>query len=218
MRISNCWYESVCTNECSNNCIRYIEMQYLMDSSNIPPARQQPVVLHPPACDYDAFCRLADIKDCIGDFVKAGSNVYITSSVTGNGKTSWAIKLMLKYFDTVWAGNGCKPRGVFVHVPTFLLKCKEFGKNDTKFEDLKSNINNVDLVIWDDIASNELSTYDCGQLLMYLDTRISNMKSNIYTGNLNTQELIQRALGSKLASRIWSTNTEIVKFEGADRR
>lgn len=189
-----------------------------MDNSGIPAPRQRPVILSPSKCDYNAFCDLADIKDDIKNFVENGKSLYITSATTGNGKTTWAIKLMLKYFDTIWAGNGFKVRGLFVHVPTFLLKCKEFGKTDEDFDDFKSMLSYVDLVIWDDIASNELSTYDCGQLLMYLDNRVSNMKSNIYTGNLNSLSLIQKALGSKLASRIWSSNTKIVTFEGGDRR
>ena len=218
MRNSECWYEEVCNADCSPSCIRFLEMQYLMDNSNIPKARQSVVPLYPSQCDVDAFYRLADIKADITEFVKYGRNLYITSKVTGNGKTTWAIKLMLKYFDSIWAGNGFKVRGLFVHVPTFLLKCKEFNKNDPEFDEFKDRLYDVDLVIWDDIASNDLSTYDCGQLLMYLDTRISNQKSNIYTGNLTTPQLVQNSLGAKLASRLWSTTTEVIKLEGADRR
>ena len=221
MLASKCWYEEVCdlySDNCTDTCIRYKEMNYLISRSNIPESRQMPQSLYPSKCDYDAFCRLAEIKDNIDEFVADGKNLYITSESTGNGKTTWAIKLMLKYFDIMWAGNGFKERGLFIHVPTFLLKCKDFGNKDSDFDRLKELIPEVDLVIWDDIASTELSAYDYSQLLMYLDMRISDYKSNIFTGNVTSRDNLQKALASKLTSRIWSNNTEIVTFKGEDRR
>ena len=216
-----CWYSGVCdlySDNCTDACIRYKEMRYLVDNSNIPENRQVPQSLSSPKCDYEAFCRLADIKNNIAEFVADGKNLYITSENTGNGKTSWAIKLMLRYFDIMWAGNGFQERGIFIHVPTFLLKCKDFGTKDSDFERIKELLPNVDLVIWDDIASTELSAYDYSQMLMYLDVRISNNKSNIFTGNITSRDNLQKALAGKLTSRIWSNNTEIITFKGGDRR
>ena len=218
MKNSDCWYKDVCVKECTSNCLRYLEMKYLMDNSNIPKVRQLPTILKAPTCDYDVFTILADIKNNIVQVVKDGSNVYIASNVTGNGKTSWAIKLMLKYFDCIWAGNGFKPRGVFIHVPTFLLKCKDFSNKDPEFEYIKQLITSVDLIIWDDIASTDISAYDYSQLLMYIDIRVSNKLSNIYTGNLITEQALQKSLGAKLTSRIWSNDTNIVIFNGGDKR
>lgn len=218
---SKCWYDEVCdlkSDDCIDSCIRYKEMHYLVSTSNIPENRQFPQSLSAPRCDYDSFCRLSEIKSAIDEFVADGKNLYITSENTGNGKTSWAIKLMLKYFDIMWAGNGFKERGLFVHVPTFLLKCKDFNNKDSDFEHIKDILPDVDLVIWDDIASTELSAYDYSQLLMYLDIRISNYKSNIFTGNITNRDNLQKALSSKLTSRIWSNNTEIITFRGGDRR
>ena len=218
---SDCWYNKVCdsySDNCIDSCIRYKEMRYLVDNSNIPENRQVPQSLSAPNCDYEAFCRLAEIKDDITEFVAEGKNLYITSESTGNGKTSWAIKLILKYFDMMWAGNGFKERGLFIHVPTFLLKCKDFSTKDSDFERIKELLPNVDLVIWDDIASTELSAYDYSQMLMYLDVRISNNKSNIFTGNITSRDNLQKALAGKLTSRIWSNNTEIITFKGGDRR
>lgn len=218
MEAFKCWYASVCTQECKPSCIRYLEMKYLMDTSGIPKNRQMPSTLSAPKCDYEAYCRLADIKNNITDFVDSGLSFYITSETTGNGKTSWAIKLLTKYFDCVWAGNGFRPRGLFIHVPTFLLKCKDFNNRDEAFEEMKRVIADVDLVVWDDIASTSVSSYDYSQLLMYMDVRASNGKSNIYTGNITDRATLQKALGSKLTSRIWSDDTEIIQFQGGDMR
>lgn len=211
-----CWYKTVCENMvCNNNCIRFIEMSYLMDSSNIPINRQIPTQLIPQDCDYDSFCKLASIKDNIESFVDKGTQLYITSRYTGNGKTSWAIKLLLKYFDTIWAGNGCRIRGIFIHTPTFLTKLKQFDVKDKKFEELKKHLLECDLVVWDDIGANDMSAYDHTQLLTYIDQRVLNCKSNIYTGNLSRNDL-DKSLGVRLASRILSG--EIIELFGKDRR
>ena len=217
--LEKCWYENVCTKfspNCKTSCIRYLEMIHLMDKSNIPSSKWFPTTLTPDDCDYDAFCDLADIKDNITDFVSKGSNLYLYSTKTGNGKTTWAIKLMLKYFNDVWPGNGFKCRGIFINVPTLLTRLKNFNSVDEDFERIKAELPNVDLVIWDDIASTELSSYDHSQLLTYIDQRILADKSNIFTGNLGNPE-ITKALGTRLASRVWNNSIRI-ELKGRDKR
>lgn len=215
--MTSCWYRKVCTfGMCNSNCIRYLEMNALMEQSNLPKSKQVSKKLTPDDCDYYAFCDLSEIKDNIIDFVDSGKNLYIYSSITGNGKTSWAIKLLLKYFDSIWAGNGFKCRGIFIHTPTFLAKLKDFNNVDPEFESLKLHLTTVDLVVWDDIASTDMSSYDHSQLLSYIDQRILSEKSNIFTGNRNEEEM-EKALGSRLASRIWNSSQRI-KLKGLDKR
>lgn len=40
MSIDKCWYQQICnkynTTQCNTNCIRYSEMNYLIQSSNLP--------------------------------------------------------------------------------------------------------------------------------------------------------------------------------------
>lgn len=215
MKNEKCWYKDVCTIECTNSCLRYIEMKFLMDNSDIPPTKQIPDKLTPEVQDLDAFTKLNELKLDIVDFVTSGKNLYLWSEHTGNGKTSWALKLMLKYFDEIWAGNGFRVRGKFVHVPTFLLQLKNF--NDPLSEEYKNDILNCDLLILDDIASVGISQYDLSQLLLYIDNRSLNGKSIIYTGNLDMHNM-DKVLGSRLTSRIWSKTTTIVELKGADRR
>ena len=213
----DCWYREVCTQDCSFSCIRYLEMSYLMENSGIPKSKQKPIDLYPSDEDYDAFVRLAEIKQHIDEFVKDGRNLYITSAKTGNGKTSWAIKLLMKYFDKVWAGNGFNVRGYFIHIPSLLLNLKDFNNPNTDINKIKKNLLTADLVVWDDIASTVVSNYDYSQLLMFIDTRCLNDKANIYTGNLNTKSALNKMLNDKLASRIWELS-EIVELKGKDRR
>lgn len=211
-RKADCWYNKVCSYDSCINCIRYAEMKYLMENSGIPKARQMPISLEA-GRDYDAFVSLALIKDNILQFVERGDNLYICSEETGNGKTSWAIKILLKYFDRVWAGNGFKVRGYFQHVPMLFNTLKDFSNNH---DALKYTLENADLVVWDDIAATKLSDYDINQLLIYLDKRIIDSKSNIFTGNITSQDKLIKVLGSRLASRIWSST--IVELKGKDRR
>lgn len=189
-------------------------MKYLMDNSGIPKNRQIPKSLVADI-DLEPYSKLADIKADIVNFVNNGENLFICSKYTGNGKTSWSLKLLLKYFDEIWAGNGFRVRGVFVNVPTLLLQLKNF--NHPLSEEYKRNLMEADLVVWDEIASTSISTYDYGNLLMFLDYRFSAGKSNIFTSNATTQEDIEKSVGSKLTSRIWNCS-EIIEFRGKDRR
>lgn len=192
-------------------------MHYLMNTSGIPVPRQYPTKLTPEPIDMDSFVRLKNIKDNIEQFVDGGDNIYIVSENFGNGKTTWAIKLMQQYFDKIWSMNGFVTRGVFINVPTFLTKVKEgFTEKDGFFEMLKKKLPTVELVIWDDIAATKLSAYDHNLLLAYIDQRGLNKLANIYTGNILPKDLLP-ALGSRLTSRIGSESS-VIQLKGTDRR
>lgn len=213
---SDCWYAKYCAitdDDCIDHCLRYEEMKYLMDNSGIPKVRQMPAELTPTCIeDLASFRHLAEIKTNIAKLVENGYNLCIVSNNTGNGKTSWAIKIMLRFFNDVWAGNGFRVRGMFVHVPTLLLQLKDF--NNPLSKEYKDNLMNCDLVIWDDIASSGISNYDYTQLLSYIDQRILNKKSNIYTSNVADD--MNRIMGERLTSRI--NSSEIVRLHGKDER
>lgn len=213
----DCWYRSVCTYEQCVNCIRYSEMRYLMENSGLPKKRQYPVVLNGDR-DLKAFLELDKIRNDIINFVGNGESLYIFSEYTGNGKTSWAIKLLLKYFDSIWAGNGFRVRGYFQHVPTLFNVLKDFSNSTNELKtELKHRLETVDLVVWDDIASTKMSDYDQQQLLIIIDSRVSEGLSNIYTGNITSHEALTKSVGDRLASRIWNMST-LVEFKGKDRR
>jgi DNA replication protein DnaC len=217
----NCWYKNQCpkfNNEhCNASCIRYMEIDFLMYESRIPKNRQLPSVLNAEKVDYKAFIELNNIKENILDFTEKGGNLYIFSENFGNGKTSWAIKIMLKLFNDVWAGNGFKVRGLFIHVPSFLVQLKEnIRREKSGFSEFLSNIEKVDLVIWDDIASTKLSEYDHCNLLTYIDSRMLSQYSNIYTGNFAKDELIEN-IGNRLASRVWGSS-KIIELKSNDKR
>lgn len=216
---NKCWYHEVCNASCSDHCIRFMEMQFLLEHSGIPRARQDPKVLTliPEQCDLAVFRELQLIKQQIVNVVQNGKSLYIYSEYFGNGKTTWAIKLLLKYFDCVWNGNGFRVRGLFIHVPSFLNRLKDnINKPDAAFLNMKDLIKDVDVVVWDDIGACKLSEYDHSILLSYIDERVLKNLANIYTGNLYGNAL-QKALGGRLHSRVWSASS-LFELKGHDRR
>ena len=219
MRVEECWYLGTCPkspHDCSETCLRYAEMLHLVQQSNIPESKWFPLKLRP-GKDLEKFKRLQQIKANIEDWVKSGNSLYIYSDAFGNGKTSWSIKLMLAYFNSIWAGNGFRTRGVFISVPEFMDRSRELINNrDENFVKLREAIINCDLVIWDDITSTKLTDFNHSLLLNFIDARALANKSNIFTGNVDYQGMAQN-LGGRLASRVWN-GSEIIQFVDCDKR
>lgn len=155
--------------------------------------------------------------ECMCIKLDSESELYLTNDCIVTHNTSWAIKMLQEYFNQVWYGNRYRCRGLFIFVPGFLNDIKKNINNPSReFNDLVSRISKADLVVWDDIGANKLSEFDHTQLLSYIDQRNLDLKSNIYTGNLDYNEL-QEALGNRLLSRVWN-NSIRVKLLGEDRR
>ena len=213
MKLQDCLFKSVCVNKCSEYCERYIQMERLFELSNLPENYRTPVKILSVDEDKPSYIDLANIKENIVDFVSKGKNLYICSSTCGNAKTTWAVKLMLRYFCEKWPNSYDLTRGLYIHVPKFLSDLKNF---DNPPEYL-SRITEADLVIWDDIALAKLSTYEHDRLLQFIDNRMANNKSNIYTSNVVNSSDLTKMVGGRLASRIYSFSKRIT-FNAGDFR
>jgi DNA replication protein DnaC len=193
-------------------------MKWQMQHSGLPEAKQRPITLYlteDNSGDEKAFHRLADIRKNIVEFVESGNNLYICSKWTGNGKTSWAIKMLHTYFHHTAVGNYENLKGMFVSTTELLLQLKDF--NNPLSKSYLENLKNVDLVIWDDIVVSGMSQYDFTQLYTIIDRRILAEKSNIFTSNQPTVEGFANLMGNRLASRIYYTS-EIIELKGKDMR
>ena len=217
MNIQSCWYKRICTEQCSENCIRYKLMYSLFKQSNLPEAlwNYKELICHEK--DLQVYKQLQAKSDAILNFIEAGNNLYIYSENCGNGKTTWAIRLMYSYFDKIWHKSCFDCKALFVSVPKFLYNCKRSISQDVKgFEELCNLISEVDLVIWDDIGEMKASDYEHQILFQYIDYRINSKKSNIYTSNKNKEQL-EDVLGVRLASRIYNCS-ECIEFLEEDKR
>lgn len=216
-RNSDCWYLDTCDDDCST-CAVFFQMNWQMEHSGLPKAKQRPIALYltdDNSGDKQAFHKLADIRKDIVNFVEQGKNLYICSKWTGNGKTSWAIKMLHTYFHHTAVGNYDNLKGMFVSTADLLLRLKDF--NNPVSKTYRDNLENVDLVIWDDIALTNISQYDYTQFYNIIDKRILAEKSNIFTTNCTSVEELAELVGAKIASRIYYTS-EIIELKGKDMR
>ena len=167
--------------------------------------------------DLEQFKQLAGIEQNIVAFIKEGKNLYLHSSNCGNGKSSWSLRLVEAYFNKIWARTEPKCRVLFISVPRFLLALKDdITTRNAYVAYIKENVLEADLVIWDDIAAKMGSEFELTHLLNIIDSRLALGKSNIYTSNLNRQQLYN-ALGERLTSRIANMSID-VELHGADKR
>jgi DNA replication protein DnaC len=190
-------------------------MKWQFDNSGLPKSKYMPIRLSPQSNDRRAFERLADIREDIDEFVEQGRNLYICGKTPGNGKTSWAIKMLQTYFHYKAETNMWNLKGMFVSVPTYLLSAKDF--NNPMSSEYKKNLRNVDLLILDDIAVTGISEYDYLQLFTLIDERMLAEKSIIFTSNVTNVNALVKSVGDRLASRIWN-NSEVVEIKGGDMR
>lgn len=192
-----------------------------LKNSQIPKRYLQEIPLIPANKDEQTFDKLAEIKNNSINFVKAGSNILICSNRVGNGKTSWATKILKAFIHDV---SGYKaPRNcpaLFINVSNFLNEKKlAIGNPEmlAKVNDIEQKILTVPLVVFDDLCVKGLSEYDMSNLYYWVDTRVNNCLSTIYTSNLLPTQL-EKSLDSRLFSRIYGFSKTFIIEDGDHRK
>lgn len=218
----NCWYKKVCKSGLcgmgdENFCVRHYKMHYLTAKATLEGKERFTIPLQPDAKDLDAFRRLSEIRGDINSFVGEGKNLLIHSQNCGNGKTEWAKKLIMSWFNSIWHTTPFKCRGLFIFMPKFIQSAKDnISKESEYFNYVMENIYDADLVVFDEINYKSWSNYELELLFNIISRRISEGKSNIYTTNYSL-DVISERLGPRLASRVIG-GSELIEFKGADRR
>lgn len=217
----DCWLKDRCNRiDCDKpTCMRLFKLDKLYELALIPLNMRRHItfVLDKDKKDLEAFKRLKNIENDIMNFVNEGCSLYLHSQNTGNGKTYFALRLVEDYFDKIWASSPLKCRALFIDVPRFLLALKDnIEEKQDYITHIKSNVLDCDIVIWDDIGTKTATSYEAENLLSMINARINNGKSNIFTSNLNANE-IHEYFGDRLASRIVNASSDIELF-GADKR
>lgn len=217
-----CWLKDNCKQlHCNdtNGCLILYKLNYLYDQAYISEKQRKYLALRIDAdgTDLEEFKKLKNIQDNILDFVNSGNQLYIHSTNTGCGKTSWALRLVQTYFKKIWLTTELKCRALFINVPTLLLSLKENISNKSEYiTHIKENILDADLVIWDDIGNKLGTEFEISNLLSFIEQRINSGKANIFTSNLNDNE-IHESLGDRLSSRICNLGINI-ELHGGDKR
>lgn len=164
-----------------------------LKNSQIPVRYYNDISLVPCNEDLETFKELNDIRNNIKSFVDEGKNLLIYSNNVGNGKTTWSIKLLKAYIDSVQNisfNNRCP--ALFININKFLNE-KKLAFNDKDLQqrvtETEKNILSAKLVVFDDIGVKALSDYDKMNVYYWIDERTNNMKSCIYTTNLSLRRL-----------------------------
>ena len=219
---SQCWVRERCkkANSCSDGfCIKLFKLNELCNLAMLTEDQRQKkkLWLDGSGVDRDAFTFLKSVEDNVEKFVKDGSNIYIYSYITGNGKTAWALRILNSYLEKIWYKSDIVCRALFVNVPRFLISLKEnIGEYSPYYNQIKNCILDADLVVFDEIGTKVATSFEVEHLLSIINARVDNKKSNIYTSNLGPEEL-RKSVGDRMYSRIINTSTEVM-FRGADKR
>lgn len=218
----DCWLKDQCKQlHCDepSGCMILFKLDYLYNEAGIPLNLRKNLKLRTDAdgTDLEEFKKLKGIQDNIQSFIINGEQLLIHSKTCGCGKTSWSLRLLQTYFNSIWLKTDLSCKALFINVPYFLLALKDNISNKNSYiEHIKDNVLDCDLVIWDDIGTKNSTAFEAEHLLSMIDGRIINGKANIYTSNLTDDEL-HTALGDRLASRICNLGYNIT-LHGGDKR
>ena len=133
---------------------KYVSMQI---KCNVPTAMRGELKLLG-AKDKKKYEYLATVKQNIEDFIKQGCSLYIYSRYPGNGKTSWAIKLLNEHIKNVCESNNNNDLvGLFVNVDELIVTQVKPLKINQYYLDLCKT---VDLLVLDDIGCSKITALE----------------------------------------------------------
>lgn len=216
----NCWLHNECNHiDCDKFCLRRFKLDYLYNEAMLSNKQRARIPLRydNDCSDKESFEYLSTIEKNILNFVKDGGSLYIYSSTTGNGKTSWAIRMIQSYLNKIWYESELTCRALFINVPRYLLAIKDnISQKSDYVAHIKENVLNADLVVWDEVGTKGLTQFEHENILNLINARIDLGKANIYTSNLSDDEL-HVAVGDRLYSRI-AILSDGVELVGSDKR
>lgn len=215
-----CYAEHYCKKnkqECSEICGGYRVLKALYTLSKIPIGYQYNIPLVPEREDLPKYEELNEYMKSIEEMVAQGRGLYIWSSGTGTGKTSWACKIMGYYFRKIAFKSGLEYEGLYIFLPTFLEDLRaSYDNPDPEFDDVLEYVRRCKLLIIDDIGAEKPSEWVRERLLSFINTRVSNELTTIYTSNLSLDRLREK-MGDRIVSRITGSTKEI-ELVGRDQR
>ena len=153
-----CYASDYCQKDkssCSDVCGGYRVLRALYNLSRIPERYRYTIALKPEnGEDLEAFTVLDNYKNDVLNMVDEGRGLYIWGKSTGNGKTSWACKIMSYFFRKIAFNTGLENEGLYIFLPTFLEDLRDnYDNKDPEFDEILRMIKTCRLLIIDDIKS-----------------------------------------------------------------
>lgn len=202
----------------SDVCGGYRVLRALYNLSRIPERYRYTIALKPEnGEDLEAFTTLDNYKNDVLSMVDEGRGLYIWGKSTGNGKTSWACKIMSYFFRKIAFNTGLENEGLYIFLPTFLEDLRDnYDNKDPEFDEILRMIKTCRLLIIDDIGAERVTDWVRERMVSIINTRVSNNLTTIYTSNLSPEEL-RGELGDRIASRVLGSS-QVVEITSGDRR
>ena len=194
------------------------KLNNLFELSGLPKKYFEPQHLVKREVDAECWDWLEDVRNNIVEEVQRGLNIVITSTIVGNGKTSWAVRLLQRYLAETALDGRMVEKGMFVVSAQLLTEFGDYNYFQTmkefleRFEKLKT----CDLLVIDEIGGGSLTKASYPYLYDLVNYRVDNNLSTIYTTNYTDEEIID-LLGQRLYSRIYDTSV-VLEFEASNVR
>lgn len=194
------------------------KLNNLFELSGLPRKYFEPQHLVRREVDAECWDWLEDVRNNIVEEVQRGLNIVITSTIVGNGKTSWAVRLLQRYLAETALDGRMVEKGMFVVSAQLLTEFGDYNYFQTmkefleRFEKLKT----CDLLVIDEIGGGSLTKASYPYLYDLVNYRVDNNLSTIYTTNYTDEEVIN-LLGQRLYSRIYDTSV-VLEFEASNVR
>lgn len=217
-----CWANRYCKKKsednCSEECDIYVLLKALYSQSNIPKVYQIDVEMQTTSQEEtNIYRKLNKYLEEIWKNVINGKGLYLHSVGTGNGKTTWACKMVNAYFRKIVFTSSLEYEGFYINTPTFLEELRaSYDEKSAEFSKKMYMVMNCKLLVIDDIGSEKPSDWVTERLYTIINNRITNGLATIYTSNVSLESL-ETALGHRIASRI-KGSSDCIKFIGIDRR
>lgn len=216
-----CYAEDYCQKDrssCSELCGGYRVLRALYSLSRIPVKYQYKIDLIPEREDMQSFIALNEYKENVVDHVEKGEGLYIWGENTGNGKTSWACKIMGYYFRKIAFSSGLENEGLYIYLPTFLDDLRNsYNSSSPEFEEELEMVKCCKILIVDDIGAERVTEWVRERIVSIINTRSANGLCTIYTSNLSLKGLADKLGDDRISSRIKGSVTEI-NLSGRDKR
>lgn len=159
-----CYASDYCQKDkssCSDVCGGYRVLRALYNLSRIPERYRYTIALKPEnGEDLEAFTTLDNYKNDVLSMVDEGRGLYIWGKSTGNGKTSWACKIMSYFFRKIAFNTGLENEGLYIFLPTFLEDLRDnYDNKDPEFDEILRMIKTCRLLIIDDIGAERVTDW-----------------------------------------------------------
>lgn len=221
MQIEECQVDNIdLCSSCGYDCYMYHSMKSLVHLANIPAKYKDTIQLEAVGREVEVFKELRDYGNNIKDHVSKGQGLFLYSETKGNGKTSWAIRLMRLYLQAVALETDLNvSKAVYVNVPTFMAQTKNnISEYDEELYKLREKIQSSSLVVWDDIGRESATDYSRETLYSLINHQYESKLCQIFTSNHDITSLSKPSrLGTEIMDRVLE-HCKPIKFTGKRRR